>query len=170
MKLRKAIFTEIPTIWVILQQAIEQRKQEGSQQWQNGYPNPKVIAEDISRGFAYVLEKDTSIIGYIAIIMDIEPAYQSIKGKWITNGPSAVLHRLAVADGYKRKRIATEVFLMAESIVIQSQKQSIKVDTNFDNFPVLRILEKLAYQYCGEVLMAGSPRMAFEKVFGKKEN
>lgn len=164
MKLRKAILTEIPTIWIILQQAIEQRKQDGSQQWQNGYPNPKVIAEDISRGFGYVLEKDSSIIGYVAIIFDIEPAYQSIKGQWITDGPSAVIHRLAIADAFKRKGIATELFLMAETLVLQSQRRSIKVDTNFDNIPVLKILEKLSYQYCGEVLMAGSPRMAFEKV------
>ena len=40
---------------------------------------------------------------------------------------------------------------------------SIKVDTNFDNIPMLKILEKLGYTYCGEVTFRGSFRKAFEK-------
>jgi hypothetical protein len=30
-------------IWIILQQAIARRKADGSNQWQDGYPNPEVI-------------------------------------------------------------------------------------------------------------------------------
>ena len=43
MILRKAAFSELPIIWDILQQAIEQRKQDGSEQWQDGYPNERGI-------------------------------------------------------------------------------------------------------------------------------
>ncbi len=38
------------------------------------------------------------------------------------------------------------------------------MDTNFDNTPMLRILEKLGYTYCGEVYFRGSARRAYEKV------
>jgi hypothetical protein len=37
---RKATPPEIPQIWDILQQAIIRRKNDGSNQWQDGYPNP----------------------------------------------------------------------------------------------------------------------------------
>jgi hypothetical protein len=38
------------------------------------------------------------------------------------------------------------------------------VDTNFDNVPMLKIFNKLGYVYCGEVLLMGAPRKAYEKV------
>lgn len=47
MILRKASFTELPVIWDILQQAIEQKKLDGSEQWQDGYPNKQIVYEDI---------------------------------------------------------------------------------------------------------------------------
>ena len=36
-------------IWEILQDAIRKRKEEGSLQWQDGYPNPEVIADDLKK-------------------------------------------------------------------------------------------------------------------------
>ena len=48
MVLRRAIHTELPIIWNILQQAIAQRKQDGSDQWQNGYPNEQTAYDDIA--------------------------------------------------------------------------------------------------------------------------
>ncbi|MFT4092143.1 MAG: hypothetical protein QM640_00795 [Niabella sp.] len=41
------------------------------------------------------------------------------------------------------------------------------VDTNFDNAPMLHILNKLGYIYCGEVFFRGAARKAFEKVLEK---
>jgi hypothetical protein len=51
---RKATTTEIPQIWIILQQAIARRKADGSNQWQDGYPNPEVI-QMIYKNAGYVL-------------------------------------------------------------------------------------------------------------------
>jgi len=52
---RKAELSEIASIWEILQQAIQRRKEDGSQQWQDGYPNPEVIQKDIEKGEGFVL-------------------------------------------------------------------------------------------------------------------
>lgn len=98
MILRKAVFSELPVIWDILKQAIEQRKQSGSNQWQDGYPNEQVVTDDITNGYAYVLVDNDRIIAYAAIIFDVEPAYEVIKGKWLTNGDYVVVHRVATAD------------------------------------------------------------------------
>ena len=40
---------------------------------------------------------------------------------------------------------------------------SIKVDTNFDNLAMLHILEKLDYQYCGEVYFREVPEKPSRK-------
>jgi GNAT superfamily N-acetyltransferase len=164
MILRKANFSEASIIWTILQQAIAQRKRDGSDQWQNGYPNPQTIQNDITNGYGYVLVEDDSIIAYAAIIFDIEPAYEEINGKWLTNGDYVVVHRVATSDAVKGRGIATQLFKMIEDLSLQQNVFSIKVDTNFDNIPMLKIMDRLGYTYCGEVFFHGAARRAYEKV------
>jgi GNAT superfamily N-acetyltransferase len=164
MILRKANVSETPVIWTILQQAIEQRRQDGSDQWQNGYPNQQTIEEDIRNGYGYVLVDNSVVVAYAAIIFGVDPTYTDIKGQWITHGDYVAVHRVATSNAVKGKGVATRLFEMLEDLSRQHNVFSIKVDTNFDNKPMLRILDKLNYTYCGEIFFEGSPRKAFEKV------
>ena len=164
LSLQKAALTETAVIWDILQQAIAQRRRDGSEQWQNGYPNEQTVADDVRDGYGYVLVQDGVIIGYAAIIFGIEPAYNDINGNWITQGDYVAVHRVAIADAVKGKGMATRLFLLIEDLCRQQDVYSIKVDTNFDNIPMLKVLEKLHYVYCGEIFFGGAPREAYEKV------
>jgi ribosomal protein S18 acetylase RimI-like enzyme len=164
MILRKATFLEVPVIWNILQQAIEQRKQDGSEQWQSGYPNEQTIHDDISNGYAYVVIDNHVVIAYVAIVFGVEPAYNDINGKWLTNNDYAVIHRVATSNAVKGKGIATQLFTMIENLCIEQKVYSIKVDTNFDNVPMMKILDRLNYTYCGEIFSYGALRKAYEKV------
>lgn len=168
MKLRKANSSEITPIWEILQQAIEQRRQDGSEQWQDGYPNQQTVYDDITNGDGYVMTDNDAIIAYAAIIFGVEPAYEEIQGHWITNGDYAVVHRVATSNSVKGKGVATKLFKLIEDLSIEHGVFSIKVDTNFDNIPMLKILERLDYIYCGEIFFGGAPRKAFEKVLKKQ--
>ncbi|MCQ4034912.1 GNAT family N-acetyltransferase [Kaistella montana] len=162
--LRKATTADQQDIWKILQQAIERRKQDGSSQWQNGYPNLETVQSDIENNYGYLLEIDGKIAAYAAIIFDIEPAYEEIEGNWLSNEPYVVIHRVAVSNEFAGKGVATHFFEEIEKIAKAQQVFSIKVDTNFDNISMLKILEKLGYTYCGEVYFRGSARKAFEKI------
>lgn len=162
--LRKAQISEAEIIWQILQQAIERRRKDGSNQWQDGYPNLEVVKTDISLGKGYVLEIDNAIAAYAALVFNDEPAYKEIIGDWLTNDDFLVIHRVAVSDDFLGKGIAVLLFQKLEEFAKENQVFSIKVDTNFDNLAMLHILEKLDYQYCGEVYFRGSARKAFEKV------
>jgi len=164
MELRKATTNDSPVIREIIQYAIAQRKKDGSQQWQDGYPNEQTIADDIYNGYGYVLTSGNKVYAYAAIIFDKEPAYEAIEGKWLTGGDYVVVHRVAVAGHAAGKGMATEVFNRIETLAVEKGVYSIKVDTNFDNAPMLRILEKLHYTYCGEVFFRGAARKAFEKI------
>lgn len=168
MQLRKATITEVPVIWEILQYAIAQRKADGSQQWQDGYPNENSIRNDVDNGSAYVLEDNGTILLYAAVIFDKEPAYENIEGKWLTEGDYMVLHRVAASPLAKGKGIATQFFQIIEDLCVQNNVFSIKIDTNFDNVPMLKIIDRLGYTYCGEVYFRGSARKAFEKVLSGK--
>ncbi|TSJ47860.1 GNAT family N-acetyltransferase [Fluviicola chungangensis] len=170
MNLRKATLSEIPAIWEILQQAIERRKADGSEQWQDGYPNEQTVRNDLANDYGYVLVDEGKIIAYAAIIFDVEPAYTDIEGKWLTNDEYVVIHRVATSNEAIGKGIATQLFKLIEDIALDSKVYSIKVDTNFDNLPMLKILDKLGYTYCGEVFFRGSARKAFEKVLRSRNN
>jgi GNAT superfamily N-acetyltransferase len=164
MHLRPSTSSDASAIWKILQEAIEQRRLDGSTQWQDGYPNPDTVQNDITKGFGYVLTDNDVVIAYAAVIFEEEPAYTAIEGKWLTNGDYAVVHRVATSNAVKGKGIATKLFQMIEELCLSKKVYSIKVDTNFDNVPMLKIVDRLQYTYCGEVHFRGSPRRAYEKV------
>ena len=166
MLLRKAERSELPAVWAIIQFAIDQRRLDGSAQWQDGYPNENTLRNDMDKGQAYVLEADGELLLYAAVIFEPEPAYEAIEGRWLTKGPYMVLHRVAVSPQAKGKGTATTFFRMVEDLCHARGVPSIKVDTNFDNAPMLRIMDKLGYTYCGEVYFRGKPRRAYEKVVG----
>lgn len=166
MRLRKVERSELPACWSIIQHAILQRRLDGSRQWQDGYPNPGTLENDLAQGYAYVLEENGELLLYAAVIFDPEPAYAAIEGKWLTDGPYLVLHRVAASPKATGRNIGTTFFRMVEDLCRERGMPSIKVDTNFDNKPMLRILEKLGYTYCGEVYFRGSARKAYEKVVG----
>lgn len=161
---RKATAEDSDKIWEILQQAILRRKNDGSKQWQNGYPNPETVKSDIEREVGFVLTENENVVAYSAIILNDEPAYENIEGKWLTNGDFYVVHRVAVSDEVAGKGYATEIFKRIEEFSKSENVFSIKVDTNFDNAAMLHILKKLDYVYCGKVQLMGGERLAFEKV------
>lgn len=164
MILRQANDSELPAIWEIIRYAIEQRRLDGSKQWQDGYPNENSIRTDLQNGHAYVLVDDGAILAYAAVIFDKEPAYENIEGKWLSHGEYLVVHRVAASELAKGKGIATKLFQMLEPLCQERNVYSIKVDTNFDNVPMLKILDRLGYIYCGEVYFRGGARRAYEKV------
>lgn len=161
---RKATRADQDRIWEILQQAILKRKNEGSDQWQDGYPNPKSIMTDIEKDAGYVLVSKGEIIGYAAMMINDEATYEKISGKWLSEGDFVVVHRVAVATEHLGKGWTYFVFDEVEKFARSKNIKSVKVDTNFDNFAMLKILNTLGYHYCGEVEMRGGKRKAFEKI------
>ena len=82
---RLAKSTDISQIWDLLQMAILRRKQDGSNQWQDGYPNMQVIKDDIQKKYGYVLSLKEEIVGYCALLISDEPEYLNIVLKIKTN-------------------------------------------------------------------------------------
>lgn len=165
-KFRKAQQEDAAQIWDILQQAIVRRSEDGSRQWQDGYPNPEVVSNDIEKGAGYVLTDNQKVIGYSAVLINDEPAYANIEGEWITNSDFVVVHRVAVSQEYLGKGLAVQILKYIENFALENNIHSIKADTNFDNPAMMKIFEKLGYAYCGEVFFRGSARRAYEKVLG----
>jgi RimJ/RimL family protein N-acetyltransferase len=161
---RKAKISEIPPIWDILQLAIQRRKEEGSDQWQDGYPNPEVVQKDIEKGAGFVLTDGEIIVGYCAILINDEPEYSKIEGKWLTNEDFVVFHRVAISENYLGKGCAQKMIGFIENFASNNNIYSVKADTNFDNIGMIKVFEKLGYTFCGNVYFRGGQRKAYEKV------
>jgi GNAT superfamily N-acetyltransferase len=160
---KQADSSQASKIWIILQEAIQRRKEDGSNQWQDGYPNEAIVKSDIEKGIGYVLLQDTEIVGYCALLINDEPEYANIKGKWLSDDDFVVFHRVAIAQSFLGKGLARTILHNIELWALQHEVYSLKADTNFDNHIMLALFEKEGYTYCGEVFFRGSPRKAFEK-------
>ena len=165
---RQAQSCETDRIMQIIRQAQARMHAAGSRQWQDGYPAPGHISADIGRNRGYVLckpgvEGPLSVIAYGAVVFDGEPAYAGIEGRWLTDGAYVVLHRLAVAGGMQGRGLATAFLRRVGELARRRGVCAFRVDTNFDNRRMLRLLEKEGFRFCGTVRYAGGERLAFEK-------
>ncbi len=154
---------DISEIWQIILQAKAQMKRENRKQWDDDYPAQNDIERDIDSGIAYKLMIDGHIAAYAVITDKGEPAYNSIDGSWSTYEPYIVIHRLAVADKFKRKGIACKFMQLIEEFSINKGIFVIKVDTNYDNTYMQRIFDKLGYSECGIIHYPKGDRIAYEK-------
>ncbi|MDR0231203.1 MAG: GNAT family N-acetyltransferase [Dysgonamonadaceae bacterium] len=164
--IRKAKYADVERILEIIRQAKEQMRRMNSRQWQEDYPAEEHITGDIEKGYGYVLCGKTGVIAFAAVIFDGEPAYDKIDGKWLTDFPYVVVHRLAVADEMKQKGIATFFMRKIEELAKQNNIRSFRVDTNFDNLYMQKILFALDFTSCGDIYYDKGKRMVYEKRIG----
>ncbi|MEG1766389.1 MAG: GNAT family protein [Muribaculaceae bacterium] len=165
--LRKAESNDVPEIWDIIFCAKEDMRMLGRAQWQDGYPAINDINTDISKGNGFILceKQNAKPIGYSAIILTGDDNYKTIDGEWITSDtPYVVIHRLAVYPHLKGQGIATHFICLIEQYASSISFNSLRIDTNFDNDGMLRIMEKLNYVPCGIVTLPTGLRQAYEKI------
>ena len=117
-----------------------------------------------SRGEGYVMEVDGQVRGYACISFAGEPCYNELAGKWLSDLPYGVVHRMAIDDVCKGKGAAPAFFRFAEELCRERDIRSIRVDTDADNRMMQRVLEKQGFTYCGTVCFDNSEKIAFEKL------
>lgn len=169
MIFRKTKKEEVNEVMKIINEGKILLKNNGIDQWQNGYPNEEVILRDILNDESYVLEHNNKIIGTTALSFNGEKTYETIyEGKWISNGKYAVVHRIAACKIDEIKSIGTEILKEVEKICLLRNIKNIKIDTHENNKAMQGLLLKNNYIYCGVIYLEdGSKRLAFEKELGR---
>lgn len=166
---RKTIASDIPDIMKIVNQAQAYFKSLGIDQWQNNYPNEKVFMTDIDNNHSYVFFIDNELVATAMISSDGESTYEYIDGKWITDNPYIVVHRMAVRADLKGKNIASLIMNMAKKLSEENGFKSIRVDTHRENKSMQRVLEKQDFRFCGIIyLLDGAERLAYEWCRGEE--
>lgn len=166
MNFRKAEIVDIPEIMKIIKSAQNYLKNQGIDQWQNNYPNPETIKEDIENDNSYLIESNTKIVATAAIIFGDDPTYDYIEdGAWIAEGKYGVIHRAAVAKESKGQGIMAKIFKETYNLARKKKAISIRIDTHLENQAMQRAIEKENFKYCGIIYTSGgSKRLAYEKI------
>ncbi len=129
-------------------------------QWADGYPEASLMAEEISKGHCHVFaDSSGKVVATFCYIAGDDPTYHLIEGgKWLNDGPYAVLHRLA-SDG-SHPGIADSCLEWCFT-----KTANLRVDTHRDNKVLRHILSKHGFTYCGIIHVRGhSPRLAYQKI------
>ena len=160
--LRLATPNDLDAIFLIIKFAQKRMKQAGITQWQNNYPNITILSYDINNQELYVYVIYQEIIGTMSVF-DFDPVYNQIDGQWLNNKPYKVIHRMAVATNYLGQKIAGQ---MIQLLFNHFNICDIRIDTHPKNLPMIKMLEKQGFQYCGIVYVTTDEdalRLAYHK-------
>ena len=148
-------------------------KKHGVDQWQGPYPDERAFLFDMERGECFVVCHGEEVAGFFTLSTREEKCYGEITdGKWTADMPYCVLHRAAVAAGYRGGELAEYMMKCVEKQAETYGLRCIRVDTHKKNKAMQRLLRGSGYRYRGNVQVLVEPghdsaRQAFEKLLKK---
>ena len=159
--IREATITDMPMIMQVMESAKEIMQVSGNlHQWGVGYPSEAIIAADMEKGGAFVIEDDGRLVGYFAFLPSPEPTYSKIYGGgWLDDDrPYHVIHRIAsIPDSHGIFKSILDFGFAHES--------NIRIDTHKDNAIMQHNIVKHGFRYCGIIhLASGDERLAYQKL------
>ena len=162
VKLRKATMEELNDAFQCIIDAREYQNSLGFVQWTDEYPTHETIKDDIASGTGFAFSEDDRLIGYCCVLIGDEPAYHEIDGAWRTDHPYAVVHRMAFLKESRGKGYAGKAFSLVKEYCLKNGIEAIRVDTQEENKVMQHVLEKEGFTYCGTIMFAGGPKLAYE--------
>lgn len=165
MQFRKVTEDEADKCYEMIDLVRNKMIADGRHQWTASYPSRETVENDIRQQNAWVLDNHGHIIAYGACIVNGEPEYAHIIGRWQTQQTYMVVHRLAVAVDARGFGHGKQFLRETEKLCRTMNIHSIKVDTNYDNREMINLLSRLGYVICGQIDYGErGRRFAFEKV------
>lgn len=157
--------SEIDRAVEIIDSAKKYLREEGVNQWQDGYPDYNSIKEDILNQRGYFFVENSEILGYICIDYNNESAYDSLMGNWSLDKEYVLVHRMAFVEKYRDRKLSREIFRLVEKTSKEKNINYFRIDTAVDNLKMRHILEKNNFKYCGKITYDDGERLAFDKSF-----
>ena len=167
---RRAAASDMPEIMRAVREAQAFMATLDIDQWQDGYPEPETLMEDIRIGQLYVVAEGDEVRGMAALSLMPEPVYDAIDGAWATEADAKYLtiHRMATDDAARGRGVAARIVEEGVRLARESGCASVRADTHPGNLAMRRFLEKHGFVYRGLVyyyFKKGDPqRVAYEKL------
>lgn len=154
--LRRATQADLPAITAIISGAQAYLKKQQIDQWQDGYPDPAILKQDIKDGITFVLIYDNAIAGTAALHQGIDVNYLKIEdGQWASDSDDhyTAIHRIAVASDFRGHHLSE--ILMNGLITISGLLgfKDVRIDTHPDNKGMRHVIDTCGFDYRGIVHM-----------------
>lgn len=164
---RHAAESDLPQMMAMYENSRNIMRANGNDsQWTDGYPDERLILNDIHNKTSYVIEgtgpndAPFTLVGCFTFLTEPEPTYKHIEGDgWQEDDvPYGTIHRLASAP--KESGISAICINYCDE-----QAPSLRIDTHADNVIMRNIAEREGFSYRGIIHLAdGSPRMAYQRL------
>ena len=171
MRIRLAQPGDVAAIMQIVRAVVPLMRASGNLQWDDVYPNPAVLDEDIALSQLWIAEIDGCVAGAVALTTEQSPEY--VQAGWDIEVPAVVVHRLAVDPAFQGRGVAIALMQQAEVVAEEKGIDRVRADTNTHNQVMQRLMPKLGYDLSGEIGLEFRPGLRFfcyEKLLGVGAN
>lgn len=173
MYLRRAEMKDLPQIESIIQDGKRHLAAQHIDQWQGGYPNTRVLVDDIQNGHTMVLVDDYDILGTAAVIPAPDQSYQVIDGDWLTHDETYVaIHRVAVSANHRGQGLSGKLFdAIFNEIEQHKSVKGVRIDTHPENKGMQHVIKKAGFTETGRVeVLADEDTMVQDFAYEKLTN
>jgi len=162
--LTKCTMRDFSTVKKLIRGAKKHLKQQGINQWQDGFPNSAALKEDILLGRARILSYGGYSMGYCCLEFNGEKDYETLlSGAWQFPTPYAAMHRVALSKKTRGTGASLTLFTLASEECKKAGFQSLRIDTHPDNKKMQRALSSAGFTNIGKVVIRDTEMLAFEK-------
>jgi len=146
----------------VFARAVHHTCAQGINQWDDLYPDEKLLKADIADKQMYVLCQSGDIVSAVVINEEYEEGYSI--GRWNGSDKFAVVHRLCVDSKHQNCGFGKRTMLHVEKFVKGKGYKSIRLDAFMQNPYASRLYRKLGYDIVGEVTIRNRRFFLFEKL------
>ncbi len=169
---RKAILSDLPGILPVIEDAKALLRQNGVDQWQDGFPNPTTLTADINTRHSFFIFSKKSPdkpAGFLVLSLEPEPPYHNpVEGKLHLEGPYVTIHRTAVSKENQGKGISRAMFSFSEAFTRTQNRHILRVDTHKDNKIMQHILDREGFTYCCLVQLPPEDNLRMRRIVFEK--
>lgn len=170
MRIELAGQRDTDSVMELITLCIQHLRANGVYQWDDVYPDLRVIEEDSRSLSLYVLRMDGICVASVCL-NDLQPdEYLPLPWRCM-NGRALVIHRLCVNPKWQGRGIGGHLMAFAESFAFDHGFSSIRLDAYTGNPQALALYVRRNYQRVGRI---NFPRLelpfdCFEKILSKSE-
>ena len=150
MIIRKAEISDLENIMLMYKSCVDGMIKNGIDQWDESYPNTKIIMGDLIAQTYFVVTKNEIIIAGINIDQNQDDTYLALDWKDKKN-QFLVVHRLAVKVEFWNDGIGKSLMLFTENLVTEKGLNSIRLDTYSGNPKAMEFYRRLGYSELGTI-------------------
>ncbi len=143
----------------IISLCLAQMRAQGIQQWDEIYPDLKVIEDDVRTRTLFVIREQDQCVAAICL-NEVQPEqYQEVPWR-CTRGRALVIHRLCVHPDWQAHGLARQLMDFAEKHARERGYASIRLDAYTGNPRAMALYERRGYVRVGQThFPAASPAL-----------